>query len=105
MDLCFPVGNCDPLDASSCAQGLTCTLVDPTGAVACVPAGEAQPGDVCSAGSCAAGAFCVDTGDGDSRCRAFCRAEICGAPVCAADQGTCTRFPRDPAGVGECTPG
>jgi hypothetical protein len=107
MDLCFPVGNCDLLDPKSCAQGSACTIVDPTGAVACVPASTAQPGDVCGATvACAAGARCVQGKDGDpSRCRAFCRAEVCGEPVCAPDQGICTHYDNDPAGVGECTPG
>jgi hypothetical protein len=106
MELCFPVGSCDLLDPNSCAAGLACALVDPTGGVACVPASKAQPGDVCSAGSCAAGAICVESNDGEpSRCRAFCSAEICGASPCAPGQGTCVRHSRDPAGVGECTPG
>jgi hypothetical protein len=107
MDLCFPVGDCDPLDTKSCSQGLACAIVDPTGAVACVPASTAQPGEVCGAGSsCAAGALCVGGESGaESQCRALCRAEVCGEPACAAGQGTCVHYNRDPAGVGECTPG
>lgn len=100
MELCFPVGDCDPLDPSSCAQGLACGIVDPTGAVACLPATDVQPGDACGpTSSCAAGALCVN-----SHCRTLCRAEACGEPACAPGQGTCVHYNRDPQGVGECTP-
>jgi hypothetical protein len=107
MDLCFPVGNCDLFDPKSCAAGLACSIVDPTGAFACIPASAVQPGEVCSAGACAPGSYCVesDKAGEPSRCRALCRAEACGEPTCATGQGTCIHYERDPAGVGECTPG
>lgn len=107
MDLCFPVGNCDPLDSASCGTGQSCSIVDPTGAVACVPAVSAQPGDDCAATrSCAAGALCVETSklDNQWRCRALCDAKACGKVACAPGQGICTHKNQDPPGVGECTP-
>jgi len=106
MDLCFPVGNCDPLDSSSCAQDLMCAIVDPTGAVACVPASSAKPGESCAVtGACAAGAFCkVNEKTGVALCRALCRSEGCGEPACAPGQGICVHYNGDPTGVGECTP-
>jgi hypothetical protein len=100
MELCFPINNCDPLDATSCPTNLACRVVDPTGAVACEPQGSAQLGEACSATvACVAGAFC-----GGETCLALCRADVCGAPACAEGQGTCTHYARDPVGVGECTP-
>ena len=103
MDLCFPVNNCDPLDPASCpgAPAEQCSVVDPTGAVACEAAGTAQAGDPCGeTAPCAGGLYCVS-----DECRPLCRAEACGAePACAPGQGTCVRYARDPAGVGECTP-
>ena len=102
MELCFPVNDCDPLDATSCSAspGSECKVVDATGAVACMPVSNAKLGDPCSAASaCAAGALCVK-----DECRALCRAEPCAEPACAAGQGTCIHYNRDPAGVGECTP-
>ncbi|HEX3776366.1 MAG TPA: hypothetical protein VHV51_17960 [Polyangiaceae bacterium] len=102
MELCFPVNDCDPLAQNSCADdpGTECKIVDPTGAVACEPKSSAKIGDACSTASpCAAGAICVA-----NQCRALCRAEKDGGPVCATGQGTCVHFERDPAGIGECTP-
>ena len=100
MELCFPVNNCDPLDATTCASNLQCTVVDPTGAVACTPKGSAPLGGSCdTANPCASEALCVL-----GECRALCRADVCGEPACAAGQGTCVHYTRDPAGVGECTP-
>ncbi len=101
MSLCFPTGNCDVLDASSCGAGQACAVVDSAGRVACIDAaGAAGLGEACSsARACAAGASCVG-----GACRPFCRALACGQITCTADQGACIHFSRDPAGVGECTP-
>lgn len=100
MELCFPLDHCDPVDPNSCAAGLSCAIVDPSGGVACLPTTNAQPGDACgSTSSCAAGSLCVN-----GQCRMLCSAETCGEPACAAGQGTCIHYNRDPAGVGECTP-
>jgi len=103
MDLCFPVNNCDPLDLGPCpnAPGRECKIVDPTGAVACEPISVAQVGDPCDHdNACRAGLTCVL-----DHCRKLCNAEACGEPSCDADDGGCVHFTRDPAGVGECTPG
>ncbi len=101
--LCFPVNNCDVLDPTSCQSepGRTCQIVDPTGNVACAPAGQAGAGDPCSETvHCTAGFSCVA-----KACRRLCKAVAGGGePSCAAGEGTCVHYNRDPAGVGECTP-
>lgn len=102
--LCFPVNNCDVLDATSCQgqQGRSCQIVDPTGNVACAPEGQGSVGDACSETvHCSAGFSCVA-----HTCRRLCRAVAGGGdPSCPAGEGTCIHYNRDPAGVGECTPG
>lgn len=103
MELCFPVNDCDPLDPAPCpnAPDRECKIVDPTGNVACDPLSSAHAGDACSTQhSCAAGLTCVL-----DQCRKLCRALACGEPSCAAEEGACVHFTRDPIGVGECTPG
>jgi hypothetical protein len=104
-ELCFPVGTCDLLDPESCSAepNRECRIVDPTGAVACVPASSSRklpgdpcaPPDVCGPGSSCLGGFCTK----------LCVAEACGEPACSVAEGTCVHFARDPAGVGECTLG
>lgn len=101
-DLCFPVNNCDPLDATACADqpGMACLVVDPTGNVACTPEGSAAAGEPCSGSvHCSRGFACVA-----SACRRLCRAVAGGSPACTASEGACVHYNRDPAGVGECTP-
>jgi hypothetical protein len=101
--LCFPVGTCDPLDPTSCADepDRECKIVDPTGAVACAPRSNAGLGDACAPPSvCRQGLSCVG-----NVCTKLCAAEVCGEPSCTEAEGSCVHFPRDPAGVGECTPG
>lgn len=103
MDLCFPVNDCDPLSVEPCPNALDreCKIVDPTGAVACEPLSLSQAGDLCDAqNSCAAALVCVL-----DHCRRLCRADACGEPACDPEDGACVHFARDPAGVGECTPG
>lgn len=99
-DLCAPVNNCDVFDASSCASGKSCQIVDPTGNVACVTAGSGGVGEACSSSErCQAGFSCVG-----SSCRRLCRAvEGGGEPSCPPGEGICVHFVGDPAGVGECT--
>lgn len=107
-DFCMPVGTCDPLEPDSCKNepGRECKIVDPTGAVACMPKSTAELGDSCSPPSvCAQGLTCVGTPDTGLFCRRLCRAEQCGQPACPEAEGTCVHFDRDPPGVGECTPG
>jgi hypothetical protein len=103
MDLCFPVGTCDVLDPSSCADaaGRSCQMVDPLGNVACAPLGQVALGQPCSSKEpCAPGMSCVD-----QRCRRLCRAvEGGGEPACPPSEGICVHYWRDPPGVGECTP-
>ncbi|HYO93669.1 MAG TPA: hypothetical protein VER33_04115 [Polyangiaceae bacterium] len=101
VDLCLPVGTCDVLDAESCAAepGRDCKIVDPTGAVACVPRSNAALGEPCGPGdACAAGLTCVG-----GACRRLCRAEACAEPMCRPGEGACVHFDRNPPGVGECT--
>ena len=100
--LCYPVGACDVLDPSSCAdeEGRTCQIVDARGKVACAPEGIGQVGDFCSTTTpCMGGFACVA-----QSCRRLCRMIEGGEPACPADEGTCVHFTRDPPGVGECTP-
>jgi len=102
LELCSAVDNCDPLDPAPCPGDPhnECKIVDATGAVACTPLSQAQEGDDCGKPDvCAAGLTCVA-----GACRKLCRAEPCGEPSCTAAEGSCVRFNRDPAGVGECTP-
>jgi hypothetical protein len=101
VQLCFPVGTCDPLDPRSCAEepGRECKIVDPTGAVACVPKSAAGLGDACAPPDvCQQGLACVG-----GRCIKLCAFTACGEPSCGPEDGTCVHFARDPAGVGECT--
>jgi hypothetical protein len=103
VDLCFPVGTCDPFDASSCDDepGRECKIVDPTGAVACAPRSQRDAGDSCGPPEvCKQGLSCVG-----GVCVKLCRYEACGEPSCGPEEGTCVHFARDPEGVGECTLG
>lgn len=101
-DVCAPVNDCDVLDPKACAAepGRSCQLVDPTGNVACMPAGTGGPGDACDPKKpCKAGFACVA-----DECRRLCKAVPGGGePSCPASEGTCVHYARDPAGVGECT--
>jgi hypothetical protein len=101
LDLCFPVGTCDPLDPDSCDEepGRECKIVDPVGSVACAPLSDAGLGDACAPPTvCKQGLSCVG-----GYCTRLCRFEECGEPACGADEGSCVHFQRDPDGVGECT--
>lgn len=103
VDLCFPVGTCDPLDGSGCEDepGRECKIVDPTGAVACAPRSDADVGDSCSPPAvCKQGLSCVG-----GYCTRLCRFAECGEPACGEGEGTCVHFLRDPEGLGECTLG
>lgn len=103
VELCFPVGTCDPLDAASCADDPSreCKIVDPTGAVACAPRSRADLGDACAPPEvCKQGLSCVG-----GTCIKLCRYRECGEPSCDDAEGSCVHFERDPDGVGECTPG
>jgi hypothetical protein len=106
VDLCYPIDTCDVFAADSCKEESVdapreCKIVDPTGAVACTPRSSRRLGDACSPPDvCAQGLSCVA-----GRCRRLCRAELCGEPSCPPEEGACVHFDRDPAGVGECTPG
>jgi hypothetical protein len=103
VDLCFPVGTCDPLTGTGCEDepGRECKIVDPTGAVACAPRSTADVGDSCAPPNvCKQGLSCVG-----GYCTRLCRFEECGEPSCAESEGSCVHFQRDPEGVGECTLG
>ncbi len=103
LDLCFPVGTCDPLDGSGCENepDRECKIVDPTGAVACQPRSSADVGDSCAPPSvCKQGLNCVG-----GYCTKLCRFAACGEPTCTESEGSCVHFQRDPEGVGECTLG
>lgn len=103
VDLCFPVGTCDPLDGSGCEDepGRECKLVDPTGAVACAPLSDADVGDSCEPPTvCKQGLSCVG-----GYCTRLCRYAQCGQPACGEGEGTCVHFRRNPEGIGECTLG
>lgn len=114
VDLCVPTGTCDLFDPTSCQNDSDpptpreCKIVDPTGAVACMPKSTRKLGDSCSAdtNTCAQGFTCVfDTGAPDvGHCRRLCRAELCGEPSCPPAEGICVHFNRNPPGVGECAP-
>lgn len=102
LALCFPVNDCDPLDPGPCPTrpGTECKIVDARGAVACSPLSKAREGDACAPPTvCAAGLTCVL-----ERCRKLCRAVVGETTGCSASDGACVHFPRDPVGVGECTP-
>jgi hypothetical protein len=103
VDLCFPIGTCDPLDSSSCAEhpDRECKIVDPNGGVACAPKSSQTLGEACSPPDvCQQGLACVS-----GVCVKLCRYEACGEPSCGPDDGTCVHFARDPQGIGECTLG
>jgi hypothetical protein len=102
--LCYPVNTCDALTPSSCTQpGTSCVIVDPTGATACIGAGTGQAGQPCP---CAGGFLCIQPPMGGApTCARLCKAvEGGGAPYCQPNEGICTHYTRDPAGVGECQP-
>jgi hypothetical protein len=103
VDLCFPVGTCDPLDGTGCEDepSRECKIVDPTGAVACAPRSDAELGDSCAPPNvCKQGMTCVG-----GYCIKLCRFLECADPACGPDEGTCVHFLRDPEGIGECTLG
>lgn len=106
--LCYPVGTCSVLDPTGCDEtGEDCKVVDSRGSEACMPKTGGALGEACGASQnrlCGRGLTCVGE-PGAETCRRFCRAESCGEPACPAAEGTCVHFDRDPAGVGECTPG
>ena len=99
-DLCGPIGGCDVLDATSCAEpGRTCQIVDPRGSVACLPEGTVELGGACSSVTrCKFGATCRG-----GKCRRLCRAEEGGTPACPPGEGVCVHFVENPHLVGECT--
>jgi hypothetical protein len=106
--VCYPVGTCSVLDTYACDDtGEDCKLVDSRGSEACVPKTAGAVGEACGASQnrlCERGLTCV--GDpGAETCRRLCSAEACGEPACPAAEGSCVHFDRDPAAVGECTPG
>ena len=106
--VCYPVGTCSVLDSKACdAAGEDCKMVDSRGSQACMPKTPGALGEPCSAASgrlCGRGLGCIGE-PGAETCRRLCRAEECGEPSCPVAEGTCVHFDRDPAGVGECTPG
>jgi hypothetical protein len=102
--LCYPIDTCDALDPTSCTTaGTTCQIVDATGATACFTDGAGQAGQACP---CHGGFTCVLPDHATSPvCVRLCKAVAGGgSPYCASDEGICTHFARDPAGVGECQP-
>jgi len=106
--VCYPVGTCSVLDPTACdAEGEDCKLVDSRGSEACMPKTPGELGERCGATSgrlCGRGLGCIGE-PGAETCRRLCRAEECGEPSCPTAEGACVHFDRDPAGVGECTPG
>lgn len=107
--LCAPVGTCSVLDPhpAACKATEDCKFVDSRGSEACIPKSAGKLGESCSKAAgrlCEAGLTCVGRPDAGT-CRRLCRAEECGEPACPAAEGACVHFDRDPAGVGECTPG
>jgi hypothetical protein len=116
LGTCAPVGNCNLLDASSCASDSkrpVCRIVDPTGAVACSPAGDRNVGQACDAQhQCGAGQSCAGNIDAEAgaaiptTCVRLCGFGSCHSkPACPDAEGVCVHFTRDPADVGECTLG
>ncbi len=96
--VCWPVGECSPLQPGSCPVGTQCHVVDSRGGLACVAGGEGAAGDPCP---CTEGFTCV--GDpGAGTCRRLCDATG-GDPSCPLAEGHCVVFHRNPPGVGECT--
>ena len=102
--VCFPSG-CDVLSSDDCTSDRDCKIIDPRGTTACIRPSPGDLGDPCDEpAACGRGLSCI--GDPGARtCRRLCRAEECGKPACRSGEGTCVHFNRDPAGVGECTPG
>jgi hypothetical protein len=101
--LCYPVNTCDALNPSSCdLPGITCQIADPTGATACIAEGTGTSGEPCP---CKGGYVCVQPPNAGTVCVRLCKAVTGGgAPYCQANEGICTHYTRDPAGVGECQP-
>ncbi|HEY6077689.1 MAG TPA: hypothetical protein VIW29_02740, partial [Polyangiaceae bacterium] len=65
----------------------------------CSPLSTKDVGESCGPPTvCKRGLGCVG-----GHCVKLCAFEACGEPSCAPSEGTCTRFDRDPPGVGECT--
>ncbi len=101
--ICVPTVACNPLEPSSCTTaGAACQIVDATGATACFAPGTGGSGDPCP---CQGGFVCREPKGQSAVCVRLCGAVEGGAaPYCAANEGTCTHYTRDPAGVGECQP-
>ncbi len=100
--LCYPVDTCDALDPSSCPSPTTCQIADATGATACLTNGTGGSGSPCP---CQGGFTCVVPTGASPVCVRLCAAVAGGAaPYCQPNEGYCTHYTRDPAGVGECQP-
>jgi hypothetical protein len=100
--LCAPVDDCNALQPSTCTAGTSCLIADPTGATACLAPGTGTSGEPCP---CQGGFTCVTPPGQSSVCVRLCAAVPGGAaPYCQANEGICTHYTRDPAGVGECQP-
>jgi hypothetical protein len=101
--ICLPANTCDALSPATCTQpGTSCQIVDPTGATGCIPEGTGTAGKPCL---CKGGFTCVTPPGKSPVCVRLCKAVPGGgSPYCQPNEGICTHYTRDPAGVGECQP-
>ncbi|MDX2022681.1 MAG: hypothetical protein SF187_20770 [Deltaproteobacteria bacterium] len=99
LDAGTPTTICTPATAVGCTTGQACVLsclASGNAATMCVPAGQKQPGEVCTGNAeCAPGSQCYNRGCGISVCRRYCTQDA-QCPMA----GTCSNFvscPNEPA--------
>jgi hypothetical protein len=99
--VCYPINTCNALEPSSCTtSGTSCQIADATGVTACLPQGTGVAGQACP---CEGGYICTEVPGSSPVCVRLCKAvEGGGEPACGTNEGVCTHYTRDPAGVGEC---
>jgi hypothetical protein len=103
VPVCVPETPCRLLNATTCAVGQTCTVVDPnSGDTSCVDIGKAQLGEDCNLEPCARDLACIGA-LGARSCYKLCHMDNSDAecPTGFVCKSNSTTFP-DSSGIGIC---